>query len=475
MPATTTLPRPHATAVAALAASIDGPVLTPADTGFAEASAVWNEMHRVEPAVIVQPTSAMDVTHALRFATRLGLPVAVRGGGHSVAGNGTVADGMVIDLGARMRGVAVDPGTRVVTVEGGATLGDMDAATQAHGLAVPTGVVSMTGVAGLTLGGGVGWLTRAHGLAADNLVAAEVVLADGSVVRAAPDADAELLAGLRGGGGNFGVVTKLELRAHPLGPDVLAGAFVWHRPRWAEALRAFAAWTVALPDAMTSIVTFITLPAAWGIGDDPVMVTGFVWADPDREAGLARIDGLRALSRPDVEAMDPTTWVAWQSSMDELFAGHPRAYWKNVALARLDADTIDAIVREAGRLPAPSSGLDIHHMGGAVTQAPEGGATFPNRTAPYWVNAYAVWSDARDDATGIAWARGVHAALRPAAAPGEYVNFLGAHDTDVDGPAAAALRAYGAETLDRLVALKRRVDPGNLFRRNHNVSPGPSA
>lgn len=454
---------------AALAEGIAGRVITAADPDFNEARKVWNAMHHARPLIIVQPDSTSDVAQALRFATQHRLPVAVRGGGHSVAGNGTVAHGLVIDLGARMRSVDVDPATRIVTVAGGARLGDMDAATQAQGLAVPTGVVSMTGVAGLTLGGGVGWLTRAHGLAADSLRAAEVVLADGTVVRAAPDADAELLCGLRGGGGNFGVVTRLELQAYPLGPDVLAGALIWHRQRWAEALRAFAAWTPTLPEAMTAIVTFITLPAAWGIGEDPVMVTGFAWADADRGSGLAHIEALRALSAPDVEAMDPTTWVAWQSSMDELFSGHPRAYWKNIALANLDDATVDAIVVQAAGLPAVGSGLDIHHMGGAVTRVPAGGSVFPNRTAPYWVNAYGVWPDASGDAAGIGWARAVHEALRPSAAPGEYVNFLGSHETDPGGPRAAALRAYGPETLERLVALKRRVDPTNVFRRNHNI------
>lgn len=467
MPSTTPL-HPSTEDVTAFAAAIDGRVITPSDPAYDDARAVWNSMHHARPALIVQPVSATDVAAALRFAVRHDLPVAVRGGGHSVAGNGTVADGMVIHLGARMRSVSVDVATRVVTVDGGATLGAMDAATQAFGLVVPTGVVSMTGVAGLTLGGGVGWLTRAYGLAADNLLAAEVVLADGTIVRAAPDADAELLAGLRGGGGNFGVVTRLEMRAHPLGPDVLAGGFVWHRPRWAEALRAVAAWTPTLPDAMSAIVTFIRLPEAWGMGAEPVMVGGFAWADADRAAGVRHIDQLRRLCAADAEALDPTTWVAWQSSMDELFAGRPRAYWKNIALARLDDAAIDALVDQATRLPG-SSGLDIHHMGGAMTRVPPGGSVFPNRTAPYWVNAYAVWPDATGDAAGIDWAREVHDALRPAAAPGEYVNFLGAHDTDQDGPRAAALRAYGHETLDRLVALKRRVDPTNVFRRNHNI------
>jgi len=311
-------PGPSSGDLAQLQASIGGRVITSRDADYDEARLVWNAMHHVRPLVIVQPGSTSDVAQALRFATRHGLPVAVRGGGHSVAGNGTIADGLVVDLGARMRSVRVDRAGRVVDVEGGATLGNMDTTTQAAGLAVPTGVVSKTGVAGLTLGGGVGWLTRACGLAADNLLEAEVVLADGSVVRAAPDGEAELLAGLRGAGGNFGVVTRLRMRAFPLGPDVLAGAFIWHRPRWTRLWRAYAAWTSTLPDAMTAIVTFNTLPAAWDISDDPVMVTGFAWAGPDPGRGQwCTSTRCERCQTPDVEALEPTTWVAWQSSMDE--------------------------------------------------------------------------------------------------------------------------------------------------------------
>jgi FAD/FMN-containing dehydrogenase len=468
---TTTIDIPHnghARDAAELARSLHGRVILPGDTDYDAARAIWNSMHEVRPALLVQPADAADVALALRFAGRHGLPVAVRGGGHSVAGKGTVADGLVIDLVARMRGVSVDPAARVVRVQGGATLGDMDAATQAHGLAVPTGVVSMTGATGLTLGGGVGWLTRPYGLAADNLLAADLVLADGRQVRV--DASTpELLWGLKGGGGNFGVVTQLEMRAYPLGPDVLAGAFIHHRPRWADALGAFERWATDLPDQMTAIVTFIRLPAAWDVSPDPVMVTGFAWAGGDRTAGHVHLDRLRELSSPDIEVLEPTTWIAWQSSMDELFSvGGQRAYWKNVALRHLGADAVAALVTLVERLPL-ASGLDIHHMGGAFGRVPVDATAFPNRSAAFWVNAYAIWTDPADDTAGIGWARDVQAGLATFAGSGEYVNFLGAHDTDEDESRAAALRAYGPDQLARLARLKRQVDPQNVFRRNHNI------
>lgn len=457
-------------AIQGLAEHIKGSVIAPGDPAYDDVRTVWNSMHDRRPAVIVRVAETQDVVTALRFARAHDLPLAVRGGGHSVAGNGTVADGLVVDL-RDMRAVSVDQVGRVVAVDGGATLGDMDRATQELGLAVPTGVVSATGVAGLTLGGGVGWLTRAHGLAADNLLAADVVLADGSLVRAAPDEDAELLWGLRGGGGNFGIATRLYLQAYPLGPAVLAGAMIYHRPRWADALRAFRRWTADLPDPMTAIVTFITLPAAWDVADEPVMLTGFAWADADAAEGHRLIARLRDELAPDLEVLDPTTWTAWQSSMDEVFVGRSRAYWKNVALDRLDDGAISAIVDRAEALPTDRTGFDIHHMGGAAGRVPVDATAFPNRTAPYWVNAYAIWDEASDDDRGIGWARSVRAALEPFAAAGEYVNFLGAHETDGDTAAASALRAYGHEQLRRLVALKRRVDPANVLRRNQNILP----
>ena len=455
--------------LAVLRAAIAGPVHRCGDPGYDDARAIWNGMHDLHPAVVVEPADAAEVAAAVRFAVARDLPIAIRGGGHGVAGTGSVEDGLMLNL-RGMRSVTVDVERRIVRAGPGATLADVDAATQAHGLAVPIGVISGTGVAGLTLGGGVGWLTRAYGLAADNLLAADVVLADGSMARAAPDGDAELLWGLRGGGGNFGVVTSLELQAYPLGPDVFAGAFIHEQPRWAEVLRAWAAWTPGLPDALTSIISFITPPASWGLPDRPMLLLGFAWTGSDPAEGERLVAPLRAAAPPDIEVLEPARWVDWQSSVDEVFPTGVRAYWKNVALDRLGEGEIAAIVEAAASLPHARSGFDIHHMEGAFGRVPVEATAFPNRSARYWINAYATWEGAALDDAATTWARGAHARLQPYAAAGEYVNFLGADAPGTDGRA-AALRTYGPDTLRRLVALKRRVDPQNRFRRNHNVAP----
>lgn len=463
------IPPDLALAAADLATGLRGSVHLRSDPGYDDARSIWNGMHDRHPAIVVEPLGAADVMAAVRFARAHDLRIAVRGGGHNVAGNGAVDGGLMLNL-RRMQGITVDPASRVVRVQPGATLADLDRETQASGLAVPLGVISATGVSGLTLGGGMGWLTRAHGLTADNLLAADVVLADGTLVRAAPETDAELLWGLRGGGGNFGVVTSLELRAVPLGPEVFAGAFIYERARWAEALRAFAAWTPGLPDELTSIISCITPPASWGLPDRTLMLLGFAWAGADAAGGERAVAPLRAAARPDIEILEPVRWLAWQSSVDEVFPVGVRAYWKNVALDALGEGEIAAIVDAAGRLPHARTGFDIHHLGGAFGRVPAEATAFPNRSAQYWVNAYATWEGADLDATATSWARGVHAALRPYAAAGEYVNFLGSDGPASDAPA-AALAAYGPETLRRLVALKRRLDPDNVFRLNHNIPP----
>lgn len=452
-----------------LGAKISGEVLLPVDDGYEEGRTVWNAMHDRRPAVIVRPRATGDVVAALTFALAHELPVAVRGGGHSVAGHGTVEGGLVIDH-AMMRNVDVDPERRIVRAEPGATLADVDRASQTHGLAVPIGVISATGIAGLTLGGGVGWLTRAYGLTIDSLVAAEVVTADGSVVRASMDDEPDLFWGLRGGGGNFGVVTSLEFRAYPLGPAVYAVNLIYHRPKWTDALRAYRDWTAELPDEMSSIVSFLIPPASWELGSETVMIIGFAWAGNDAARAEGLVSPLRAAAAADVEVVEPTPWVSWQSAADELFPKGVRAYWKNLSLETLDDGAIDALVRAADGMAPRSTGVDIHHMGGAVARIPEETTAFPNRSAAYWVNLYGIWESPDGDDDGRAWARGAYDALRPSAGAGEYVNFTGSGPGDADA-AAVALGAYGSAKLARLRDLKRRWDPDNVFRLNHNIEP----
>ena len=289
--------------LAALRSTVAGAVIGPDDPGFDEARAIWNGMIDRRPAAIVRASSVSDIAPTIAAARALGLPLAVRGGGHNVAGNGTVENGIVLDLGG-LTGVVVDAAAREVRVEPGATLGDLDRATEPHALAVPVGVISGTGVAGLTLGGGIGWLTHAYGLTVDNLLAVDVVTADGASVHASATENADLFWGVRGGGGNFGVVSSFTFQAYPLGPDVFAGTFVSRPDHWAAALRGIETWSRGdVPDPMTVIVTFMTPPPEFELGDEPVMLIGFTWASPDRAAGERVVDGLRKATAPDVEVL----------------------------------------------------------------------------------------------------------------------------------------------------------------------------
>jgi FAD/FMN-containing dehydrogenase len=457
------------TTMARLRDEIDGAVLEPGDEGYEDARGVWNGMIDRRPVAVVRASDVGDIAPTIRRARDLGLALAIRAGGHNVAGNGTVDGGIVLDLGG-LRDVVVDPARHEVRAAAGATLGDVDRATEPHGLAVPIGVVSATGVAGLTLGGGVGWLTRAHGLSVDNLLGADVVTATGDLVRASATENEDLFWGLRGGGGNFGVVSSMTFRAQPLGPDILAGNFFYGAERWAEALRGWDAWTEDLPDALTSIVTFMVPPAEFELGDDPLMFLGWLWASDDRAEGERVVDRLRSAVPPDVEVVEPTSLTAWQSQADLLFPKGVRAYWKNTSFDRLDDETIAIIARRAAEQAWRGTGFDVHHMGGAFGRVPLAATPFPNRSARYWLNVYGYWPDAADDAARIAFVRGFAADMEPHASGGQYVNFLGQEASRQD-PRSAALAVYGPEKLERLTALKRRYDPDNVFRLNHNIPP----
>lgn len=452
--------------IARLQAAVTGRVLTPADTGYDDTRAVWNGMIDKRPSVIVQAAGPADVAPTIAFARSSGLPFAIRGGGHNVAGNGSVDDGVVLDMG-ELRTVEVDPDARLVRVAAGARLGDVDAATEPFDLAVPIGVVSGTGVVGLTLGGGVGWLVRKHGLSIDSLVSADVVLATGEAVRASVDEHPDLFWGLRGGGGNFGVVTSLTFRAHPLEQDVFAGMLIYERERWPEAVRAYVAWTRALPDEMTTLPTFTVPLPEWDLGDRPLFMLAFAWAGSDRAAGEKILDVLQATCPPDVAILEPTRWRAFQSGMDSAFPKGSRAWWRNAMFDDLDDAAIDTLIEHCGAVRLGTA-ADLHHMEGAFGRVPEDATAFPNRSARFWLNIYGFWSDPADDPANVAWVKGFSDAMRPHASAGEYVNFLGHDATDAR---AKAIAAYGPATYERLVAVKRRYDPGNLFRLNHNIPP----
>ena len=447
--------------------TLDGRAIEPGDASFDDARHVWNGMVDKRPGLIVQAASTEDVARTIAHARATGQLLAIRGGGHNVAGNGTVDGGILLDLGAFDK-VEVDPAARLVRVGSGARLADVDVATEPHGLAVPIGVVSGTGIGGLTLGGGVGWLLRAHGLTIDNLVSADVVLADGERVTASTHERPDLFWGLRGGGGNFGVVTSFTFRAYPLDPDVVAGTLVYELPRWPAALRTFARLAPGLPDELTTIITFTVPPADWEMGDRVLMLVGLAWAGADRAAGEATIERLRAAAPPDVALLEPTRWRTFQSAFDAILPNGVRAYWRNASFDRLNDPMIDTLVEHVGAQTWFGTAADVHHMGGAYGRVPEEATAFPNRSAAYWLNIYGFWADPADDPARIAWVKSTSDAMRPYAMVGQYVNFLGPDDSD---PYPKALAAYGEAKLARLMEVKRRYDPGNLFRVNHNIPP----
>jgi FAD/FMN-containing dehydrogenase len=456
------------TAVTDLRSQVAGTVLSAVDDGYEDARHVWNGMIDRNPLAVVRVASDGDVAAVIAYARAHGLPLAVRGGGHGVAGYGTVEGGVVIDL-AQLNQVEVDTERRTVRVGGGAVLADVDAATVPHGLVVPLGVISRTGVGGLTLGGGVGWLTRSYGLTADNLIEADVLTASGERVRASETENPELLWGLRGGGGNFGVVTTFTFRARPLPPDLYGVNLIYAEPHWRGALAAWERWTRDLPDAMQSIVTVLVPPSELGAGDDPLLIIAAAWADPDdRYAGEQLIDELRRQAQPDLEETEGN-WLTWQSAFDVMVRKGSRGYWKNTSFDRLDDEVLDVVMKRAAEQRWVGTGFDIHLMGGAFGRVPEAGTPFPARSARFWLNVYGFWLDPAEDAALTAFVKGFAADMAPFATGGQYVNFMGYER--IDDWRAAALGVYGPEKLERLVSLKRRFDPDNLFRLNHNISP----
>jgi len=452
--------------VASLRAAFGGETLVPGDEGYDQARAIWNGAFDRHPAVIARCRSTADVIDVVRFADESGLPLAIRGGGHSLAGLSTCDDGIVLDLSA-MREVQVDPETRTARTQPGATWADFDAATQAHGLASTGGLISHTGVGGLTLGGGIGWLMRKYGLAADNLTAAEVVTAAGTIVRASSVEEPELLWALRGGGGNFGVVTTFEFRLHPVGPSVLGGLMAWPLDRGTEVLRAYRSWSTELPDAFTTMAAVITAPPApfvpRGLVGRKILGIPGCWCG-DIETGLGALAPMRAL-QPEIDIFGPMPYVALQSMLDEGAPPGIRAYTRSGYTADLSDGLIDAIVEHGGRMASPFSQIHFHQMGGAVARVDEDDTAFGNRRAAFAYTVNAMWMDPSEDGRHEPANREAVQAFAPFSTGGVYVNFLG------DEGQARVRAAYGDAKYARLAGLKARFDPDNLFRLNQNIQP----
>ena len=451
------------TLAASFHAGFGGEVFTPGDAGYVEARTVWNATVASQPALVARCHTTEDVVAAVNLTRAAGVPLAVRAGGHSIAGFSSCEGGVVIDLTA-MRGVSVDVDRRRAVVAPGARWAEFDAATGAYGLATTGGLISSTGVAGLTLGGGIGWLQRKYGLACDNLRAAQLVTADGEIV----EADDDLLWGLRGGGGNFGIVTRFEFDLHPVS-TVFGGLLMFPLERGAEVLRAFRDWAAGAPDEFSMMAAINTAPPepfvpAELLGQKVVALVG-CWCG-EIEEGARALAPLRALG-PAVDLFGPMPYTALQGMLD---GGAPfglRNYFRGGFAAELSDEIIETALEHGAKLASPMSQIHFHHMGGALGRIGTDSSSFSGRRAGYTYNLIGTWVDADEDETHIELVRAVSAALAPLSMSETYVNFEA--DSDVD----RVRGAYGDGIYDRLARLKREYDPSNLFRRNQNVRPAP--
>jgi FAD/FMN-containing dehydrogenase len=455
-------------AIEAFIASVRGQVLRPGDEGYEAARKVWNGMIDKRPALIVRASGTADVIAAVTFARENDVLLAVRGGGHNVAGN-AVADGaLVIDL-SRMRAVQVDPANRIARVQPGANWGDVDRETQVHGLATPGGQVSATGIAGFTLAGGMGYIRRKHGLACDNLIGAEVVLADGSVVRASEAENSDLLWGLRGGGGNFGVVTSFEYRLHPIGPEVAFVSTIYPIDDIEQILRGWRDYSEQAPDEVTPDFYVWGMPAAPGVPAEmvgmPIVFIAGMYAGPATE-GERLLKPLRELATPIADESGVAPYVQVQSASDPLFPNGLLNYWKSLTLKTLDNGGIDAVLRVSHERPTPQTLIALRFLGGAMSRVPEEATAYGNRSALYNLSVDATWTDPAISDEMVAWTRSVWNELQEATGAGIYLNFAGFGEEN----STLAQLAYRSNH-ERLVALKRQYDPTNLFRTNVNIRP----
>jgi len=450
----------------ALAAAMKGALLRPSDDGYDESRTIWNAMVDRRPLLIARCEAAADVGHAVAFARDHGLLLSIRGGGHNIAGNAVCDGGLMIDL-SRMNQVRVDTKSKTAKVGPGATLGDVDRETQKHGLAVPTGINSTTGIAGLTLGGGFGWLSRKHGLTADNLIGVELVTASGEILRVDENAHPDLFWALRGGGGNFGVVTEFEFRLHEVGPELLSGLVVYPLEQATNALRKYREIASGLGDETAVFAVFRLAPPLPFLPEEvhgkPIIAFALCHAgDPGQ--GERAVEPIRHLGEPYGEHVGVQPYTAWQQAFDPLLTPGARNYWKSHNITEISDGLIDLLVDYAGRVPSPHCEIFIGQLGRAINRVATDATAYSQRDAEYVVNVHGRWETAAEDNDGIGWSRDLYNAAAPYATGGVYVNFMTAEETD------RVAAAYG-ENWERLVTIKRRYDPDNLFQMNQNIPP----
>jgi FAD/FMN-containing dehydrogenase len=450
---------------------LNGEVIRPDDERYDEARAVWNGIIDRHPVLIVRCASAQDVVAAVNFARENDVPLSVRGGGHNVAGS-SVCDGcLVVDL-SLMKEVRVDPESKIVRAAGGATIGDLDRATQAHGLAAPMGVVTATGIAGLTLGGGYGWLRNKYGLSCDNLIAAEVVTAEGRIIRASRTENSDLLWGLRGGGGNFGIVTEFEYRVYAVGPEVMF-VFVFHDgegDNMKKGLQFYRDYTQSAPDEVSTLAFLGRVPpdpelAPAEIHRRPYVAYGGMYAGPPAE-GEKLLQPLRDFGEPLMDMSGIMPYLEAQQMFDLDYPDGMRYYWKSLSLMKLDDEAIERIVSHARQQPSVLSTTDLWHVGGAVKRVSPEESALGGRQAAFMLNLEANWERPEDDEANIRWARSLLDDMRPYSDGSRYLNFAGFLEEGDD----MMRGAFGAK-YQRLAELKKKHDPTNFFSRNQNIKP----
>ncbi len=443
--------------VHAFADSLRGLLLRPADDGYDAARRVWNGMIDRRPALIARCTGAADVMAAVRFARERELLVSVKGGGHNITGNAVCEGGLMIDL-SPMKGVRVDPVNRTASAQAGLTWGEYNRETQAFGLASTGGVVSTTGIAGLTLGGGLGWLMSRHGLSCDNLISADIVTADGRFLTASAEQNPDLFWGLRGGGGNFGVVTSFEYRLHPVGP-VLAGMLIYPRDKSREVLRFYREYARSCPDEMTAFAALMTSPEGAPV---VAMLVGYIG---DLSEGEKQLASVRKFGAPLADTIGPMSYVQLNSLLDAAVPyGGVQRYWKSSFLKELGDDVLEVMIERAEAMRAPMSMVGFFHMHGAATRVDRDATAYSLRDDQWDYDVISQWTDPAESADHIQWTREYWTAVEPYASGEVYVNHLDAEE-------ATRIRAAYTRNYDRLVALKNKYDPTNLFRLNQNIRP----
>ena len=452
----------------AFKAGFKGAVIAADDPAYDETRKIWNATIDRHPALIARCTGTADVLQAVRLARKHRMLVSVRSGGHNIAGLAVCEGGLMIDLSA-MRGVWVDPAGATALAQAGCTLADLDRETQLHGQAAVLGFVSTTGVAGLTVGGGFGYLTRRHGYTCDNLLSMEVVTADAKVVRASPRENADLFWALRGGGGNFGIVTSFEYRLYPVGPEILGGAIAWRGEDAKQVLQTYREFSAAAPRELTSVAALrLAPPAPWlpkEVHGKPIAAI-FICHSGKVEDGEALVAPLRKLGQPIADILTRRPYTQMQSLLDATQPKGRRYYWKSHYMAKLTGELDDLAVAHAARIVSPHSAILFFQLQGALGELPADHSPAGNRDATYVLNIAGSWEKPEDDAANIRWARDCFEATRAHSTGGTYVNFL----TEEEG-ADRIEAAYGRATLDKLAVIKRKYDPDDLFRHTKRVSP----